>query len=319
MLARAAELATAFDSKVIVTKRRAGAGGSDRGTRPSGRSTRSILPSCTVRTAARSCVPERARPPAEYDVALGDPAEKILELAESRDADLIVVGTREAGLLERLLDPSVSGPCNARPTATCSSFTSVGADARDPRDGSRSRSVRHRSATAGRMHARRDRRPDGCKERRPDGAQEQDGEAQVGDEKRTSPQESLSADDVVEAARASSSDHRPLDGHGGLDRERPADRAGAEADRAASRSGGAFADGADGDDRGPATPRSGPSPGSLEELEDLVRHGESLVHDRPDPHRLGAVAEERRLDVGCELVRVDPRRKGDVEPVGESG
>jgi nucleotide-binding universal stress UspA family protein len=46
---------------------------------------------------------------AEYDVALGDPAEKILELAESRDADLIVVGTREARLLGRLLDPSVSG------------------------------------------------------------------------------------------------------------------------------------------------------------------------------------------------------------------
>ena len=45
---------------------------------------------------------------AEYDVALGDPAEKILQLAESRNADLIVVGTREHGLLERLLDPSVS-------------------------------------------------------------------------------------------------------------------------------------------------------------------------------------------------------------------
>ena len=27
----------------------------------------------------------------------------------SRNVDLIVVGTREAGLLERLLDPSVSG------------------------------------------------------------------------------------------------------------------------------------------------------------------------------------------------------------------
>ena len=37
------------------------------------------------------------------------PAKVILDLAESRNVDLIVVGTREAGLLERLLDPSVSG------------------------------------------------------------------------------------------------------------------------------------------------------------------------------------------------------------------
>ena len=46
---------------------------------------------------------------AEYSVALGDPATEILELAKSRGADLIIVGTREARLLERLIDPSVSG------------------------------------------------------------------------------------------------------------------------------------------------------------------------------------------------------------------
>lgn len=108
-LARAAELATAFDSKVIVT---------------------SVAQALVGATAARGLGPvDPVDPPelhreelrhaaaflserglhAEYDVALGDPADKILELAESRDADLIVVGTREAGLLERLLDPSVSG------------------------------------------------------------------------------------------------------------------------------------------------------------------------------------------------------------------
>ena len=108
-LARAAELATAFDSKVIVT---------------------SVAQALVGATAARGLGPvDPVDPPelhreelrhaaaflserglhAEYDVALGDPAEKILQLAESRDADLIVVGTREAGLLERLLDPSVSG------------------------------------------------------------------------------------------------------------------------------------------------------------------------------------------------------------------
>ena len=108
-LARAAELAAAFDARVIVT---------------------SVAQALVGATAARGLGPvDPVDPPelhveelrhaaaflserglhAEFDVALGDPAEKILELAESRDADLIVVGTREAGLLERLIDPSVSG------------------------------------------------------------------------------------------------------------------------------------------------------------------------------------------------------------------
>ena len=40
---------------------------------------------------------------------MGDAAEAIVELAEQRNADLIVVGTREPGFLERLLGHSVSG------------------------------------------------------------------------------------------------------------------------------------------------------------------------------------------------------------------
>ena len=43
----------------------------------------------------------------EYLVELGDPAERLLELADERDADLIVVGSRERGFLERLLGHSV--------------------------------------------------------------------------------------------------------------------------------------------------------------------------------------------------------------------
>jgi nucleotide-binding universal stress UspA family protein len=39
----------------------------------------------------------------EYVVELGDPAERLLETADQRDADLIVVGSREHGFLERLL------------------------------------------------------------------------------------------------------------------------------------------------------------------------------------------------------------------------
>jgi nucleotide-binding universal stress UspA family protein len=43
----------------------------------------------------------------EYLVELGDPAERLLRFAEQRDADLIVVGSREHGFLERLLGRSV--------------------------------------------------------------------------------------------------------------------------------------------------------------------------------------------------------------------
>ncbi len=40
---------------------------------------------------------------AEFVGVAGQPAEEIVELAEQHGADLIVVGTREAGFLERLL------------------------------------------------------------------------------------------------------------------------------------------------------------------------------------------------------------------------
>jgi nucleotide-binding universal stress UspA family protein len=43
----------------------------------------------------------------EYVVELGDPAERLLEVADHREADLIVVGSREHGFLERLLGRSV--------------------------------------------------------------------------------------------------------------------------------------------------------------------------------------------------------------------
>jgi nucleotide-binding universal stress UspA family protein len=44
----------------------------------------------------------------EFAGVVGQAADEIVDVAETRHADLIVVGTREAGFLERLLEGSVS-------------------------------------------------------------------------------------------------------------------------------------------------------------------------------------------------------------------
>jgi nucleotide-binding universal stress UspA family protein len=104
-LDRAAELAEAFGAKLIVTRvapvmvSTRAAGAIDPTDPPEQHVTE--LAHARERLSGRSVE-------AEYQAAVGEPAETIVELAEERKADMIVVGTREPGVVERLLGHSVS-------------------------------------------------------------------------------------------------------------------------------------------------------------------------------------------------------------------
>ena len=105
-LDRASQVARAFGSSVIVTSistRMGGAvhaGGAGDPTDPP-EAHESLLDAATAKLAEEGIQ-------AESVLGMGDAADAIVELAEQRDADLIVVGTREPGFFERLMGHSVS-------------------------------------------------------------------------------------------------------------------------------------------------------------------------------------------------------------------
>jgi nucleotide-binding universal stress UspA family protein len=105
-LERAAELTQAFGAKLVVTSVAPiliGAGrsaGPTDPTDPVGKHLQELVH-------ARSFLAER-KIEAEFAPAVGEPADTIVEVAEEHKADLIVVGTREPNILERLLGQSVS-------------------------------------------------------------------------------------------------------------------------------------------------------------------------------------------------------------------
>ena len=106
-LERAGDIAAAFGSSVVVTSVSGTlggvvhAGGSADPTDPPD-AHEALLDDATKKLADRGVQ-------AESVLGMGDAAEAIVELAEQRNADLIVVGTREPGFFERLFGHSVSG------------------------------------------------------------------------------------------------------------------------------------------------------------------------------------------------------------------
>jgi nucleotide-binding universal stress UspA family protein len=106
-LERAAELAQAFGAKLVVTSVAPILVGGPRSAGPTD-STDRLGDHLEELVHARDYLRERAID-ADYVPAVGQPAQTIVHLAEERSADLIVVGTREPTILERLLGQSVSG------------------------------------------------------------------------------------------------------------------------------------------------------------------------------------------------------------------
>ena len=105
-LDRAIDLAKAFDSKLVVTSvapvgASVGRGGPLDPTDPPQRH-REELKAAVDRA-------KQAGVAAESVLAVGHPGEAIVDIADEHGVDMIVVGTREPGMLERLLGQSTSG------------------------------------------------------------------------------------------------------------------------------------------------------------------------------------------------------------------
>lgn len=105
-LERAADIAKALGAKLVVTSVAPRLVAVARGTGPHDPADSPAEHAEQLRDARELL--EARHIEAEYVPASGEPAETIVELAEQRSADMIVVGTREPGILERLLGQSVS-------------------------------------------------------------------------------------------------------------------------------------------------------------------------------------------------------------------
>jgi nucleotide-binding universal stress UspA family protein len=111
-LDRAASLAEAFGSRVLVTSIAALVHSSPRSVTQIDRGGGVGTHTDDVRQ-AQAMLEERGIA-VESVTAVGDPASSIAQIAEDRDADLVVVGTRGVGPVQRLLGQSVSQAVSRR-------------------------------------------------------------------------------------------------------------------------------------------------------------------------------------------------------------
>ena len=105
-LERAAELAKAFDAKVVVTSVAPLLHGATRSVGPVDPSDSPAMHEEQLKNAAAVLSGEGIEP--ELIPATGDPAAAIARLADDVDADLVIVGTREPSVVERVMRHSVS-------------------------------------------------------------------------------------------------------------------------------------------------------------------------------------------------------------------
>ena len=111
-LERAATLAEAFGSRVLVTSI---SSLTHSGPRSATHISRSEGPAAREEDVHQGLAVLEARGiDAEAVTALGDPASAIARLAEDRGADLVVIGTRGLGPVQRLLGQSVSQAVSRR-------------------------------------------------------------------------------------------------------------------------------------------------------------------------------------------------------------
>jgi nucleotide-binding universal stress UspA family protein len=105
-LDRAAEIAEAFGASLVVTSVTPTLPGAGRSAGPTDPADSFEHHRDELKT-ARDHLADR-KVDVRFQAAVGEPADTIVELANSENADLIVVGTREPGIVERLLGQSVS-------------------------------------------------------------------------------------------------------------------------------------------------------------------------------------------------------------------
>jgi nucleotide-binding universal stress UspA family protein len=107
-LERAAELAKAFDAKIIVTSVAPLLHSSPRSAAVGPADPADNLSHHEEELAEAKATLEGRGIEVELVPAIGEPASAIVQLAEQRDADLVIVGTREVGVIQRVLGQSVS-------------------------------------------------------------------------------------------------------------------------------------------------------------------------------------------------------------------